>query len=135
LISVDSASFDFVNEHRKCGFFKGKEDVRALFFIVRSDAEALRKKRATLADLGRLKLFVLQKFELSQAQEAYEQANLKASGYGKLLFGYRETYRCIFRSGCVCLSLDLRRVKTNKDRNLRSKSKHKVELSSLRKSS
>jgi NADPH2:quinone reductase len=84
LISVDSASFDFVNENRKCGFYKGKEDVRALFFIVRSDAEAL-KKLATLADLGRLKPFVLQKFELSQAQEAYEQASSKASGYGKVV--------------------------------------------------
>ncbi|EAW21214.1 NADP-dependent oxidoreductase [Aspergillus fischeri NRRL 181] len=84
LISVDSASFDFVNEHRKCGTNKGKEDVRALFFIVRSDAEALRQL-ATLADRGRLKLFVLQTFDLSQAQEAYEQASSKASGYGKVV--------------------------------------------------
>ncbi|GFG14806.1 probable zinc-binding oxidoreductase, mitochondrial [Aspergillus lentulus] len=84
LISVDSASFDFVNEHRKCGLNTGKEDVRALFFIVRSDAEALRKM-ATLVDLGRLKTFVLQKFGLSQAQEAYEQASSKASGYGKVV--------------------------------------------------
>ncbi|KAF7173678.1 hypothetical protein CNMCM5623_005904 [Aspergillus felis] len=69
---------------RKCGFCKGKEDVKALFFIVRSDAEDL-GKLATLADLGRLKLFVRQKFELSQAQEAYEQASSKASGYGKVV--------------------------------------------------
>lgn len=84
LISVDSASFDFVNEHSKCGLNKGKEDVRALFFIVRSDAEALRKL-ATLADSGRLKLFVLQTYDLSQAQAAYDQASSKASGYGKVV--------------------------------------------------
>ncbi|KAH1406812.1 hypothetical protein KXX51_007718, partial [Aspergillus fumigatus] len=84
LISVDSASFDFVNEHSKCGLNKGKEDVRALFFIVQSDAEALRKL-ATLADSGRLKLFVLQTYDLSQAQAAYEQASSKASGYGKVV--------------------------------------------------
>ncbi|KAB8239098.1 NADP-dependent oxidoreductase [Aspergillus alliaceus] len=84
LISVDSGSFDFVSDHRKSGFSKGKEDVRALFFIVRSDAEALRKL-ATLAELGRLKPFVLREFELSEAQEAYEQASSKASGYGKVV--------------------------------------------------
>lgn len=84
LVSVDSASFDFVNDHRGRGLCTGKETVRALFFIVKSNGKAL-QSLARLAELGRLKPFVLKEFELAQAREAYEQASSKSSGHGKVV--------------------------------------------------
>ena len=84
LVSVDSASFDFVNDHRGRGLCKGKENVRALFFIVKSNGKAL-ERLARLAELGRLKPFVLKEFKLAQAREAYEQASSKSFGHGKVV--------------------------------------------------
>ena len=84
LISVDSSSFDFVDSHQERRVREGKENVRALFFIVRSDGGTL-TNLATLVELGQLKPFVLQTFELSQAREAYDRASSKSSGYGKVV--------------------------------------------------
>ncbi|PLN74648.1 hypothetical protein BDW42DRAFT_181908 [Aspergillus taichungensis] len=84
LISVDSSSFDFVNFHQERRIREGKEDVRALFFIVKSDGDTL-ANLATLAELGQLKPFVLQQFELSQAREAYDRASSNSSGHGKVV--------------------------------------------------
>lgn len=84
LVSVDSASLDFVNEHRARGLCKGKENVRALSFIVKTNDKAL-QSLARLAELGRLKPFVLKEFELAQARKAYEQASSKSSGHGKVV--------------------------------------------------
>ncbi|KAJ5835877.1 hypothetical protein N7447_001903 [Penicillium robsamsonii] len=84
LISVDSSSFDFVNIHRQRGFCDGKENVKALFFIVSSDSRAL-GDLANLAEAGYLKSFVVETYELTQAREAYEKASIKASGHGKIV--------------------------------------------------
>ena len=84
LVSVDSASSDFVNDRRGRGLCKGKENVRALFFIVKSNGKAL-ERLAGLAGLGRLKPFVLKEFELAQARQAYGQASSKSSGRGKVV--------------------------------------------------
>ncbi|KAJ5513241.1 hypothetical protein N7463_002793 [Penicillium fimorum] len=84
LISVDSSSFDFVNIHRQRGLCDGKENVKALFFIVTSDGRAL-GDLAKLAEAGLLKSFVAETYELAQAREAYEKASTKAPGHGKIV--------------------------------------------------
>lgn len=81
LISVDSASFDFVNDHRRRGLSQGKEDVRALFFIVKSNGPALREMSG-LVESGGLRPFVSEVFGLEHAREAYERV---VKGYGKVV--------------------------------------------------
>lgn len=81
LISVDSASFDFVNEHRRRGLSQGKEDVHALFFIVKSNGPALREL-AGLVEAGGLRPVVREVLELQQAQKGYEMGGY---GHGKVV--------------------------------------------------
>ncbi|KAJ5183508.1 secondary metabolism biosynthetic enzyme [Penicillium capsulatum] len=82
LVSVDSASFDFVEEHRKRGILV--EGVKALFFIIRGSSEALHAL-AGLADRGSLRSFVAQSFPLTRVQEAYEYASGRFPGRGKIV--------------------------------------------------
>lgn len=82
LVSVDSASFDFVEEHRKRGL--AVEGVKALFFIVRGSSEALHAL-AGLADRGLLRSFVARSFPLAQAKEAYDYASGRFTGRGKIV--------------------------------------------------
>ena len=82
LISVDSASFNFVEEHEKRGLRKA--GVRALFFIVNGSTEALHYL-AELADTGAIQSFVVDSFPLAKAREAYDVANGRYSGRGKLI--------------------------------------------------
>lgn len=81
LISVDSASFDFVNEHRRRGLSLGKEDVHGLFFIVKSNGPALREL-AGLVEKGGLRPVVREVLGLQQAQQGYEMGGY---GYGKVV--------------------------------------------------
>ena len=83
LISVDSASFDFVNEHRHRGLSRGKEGVHALFFIVKSNGPALRELTG-LVQSGRVRPFVSEVLGLQQAQQAYERVD-KVQGVGKVV--------------------------------------------------
>jgi len=82
LVSVDSASFNFVEEHEKRGLRKA--GVRALFFIVKGSAEALRYI-AELADTGAVQSFVVNSWPLAMAHEAYDIANRRYSGRGKFI--------------------------------------------------
>ncbi|KAJ5084568.1 Polyketide synthase enoylreductase [Penicillium alfredii] len=82
LVTVDSASFDFVAEHRRRGI--SREGVKALFFIVEGSGPVLRSL-ADLVDRGRLKSFVAESFPIARAKEAYEYANGRYSGRGKIL--------------------------------------------------
>ncbi|KAE8168678.1 hypothetical protein BDV40DRAFT_251242 [Aspergillus tamarii] len=82
LVSVDSASFNFVEEHEKRGI--RKDGVRALFFIVEGSSKALHYL-AELVDLGTVQSFVVETYPLSKAQEAYNHANGRYSGRGKLV--------------------------------------------------
>lgn len=82
LVSVDSASFDFVEEHRKRGLLV--EGVKALFFIVRGGSEALHAL-ARLADRGSLRSFVARSYPLAQAKDAYDYANGRFSERGKIV--------------------------------------------------
>ncbi|XHG07902.1 hypothetical protein AWENTII_011034 [Aspergillus wentii] len=82
LISVDSASFDFVAEHKERGL--RREGVKALFFIIKGDSHNL-QKLANWTDSGKLKPFIVDSFPISQAQQAYEYASGRYSGRGKVI--------------------------------------------------
>lgn len=82
LISVDSASYNFVEEHQKRGICK--EGVQALFFIVTGSGEALRYL-AELVEQGILQSLVIQTYPFRRVREAYEHANGRHTGRGKIL--------------------------------------------------
>lgn len=79
LISVDSASFAF---HKNPP--PGKEHVKALFFIVESRGEQLRKMSRAL-ELGFVKPFLAQTFPLEEARAAYEKASGRLDSRGKVV--------------------------------------------------
>lgn len=82
LISVDSASFDFVEEHRKKGI--ARDGVKALFFIVRGSSRAL-SVLGELVDRGLLKAFVAGSYPIGRVREAYNFANGRYTGRGKVV--------------------------------------------------
>ena len=82
LVSIDSASFNFVEEHEKRGLRKA--GVRALFFIVKGSSEALRYV-AELAGAGAVQSFVAVEYSLAEIREAYDLANGRHYGRGKVI--------------------------------------------------
>ncbi|KAL6236700.1 hypothetical protein BDW75DRAFT_229348 [Aspergillus navahoensis] len=82
LVSVDSSSFNFVEEHRRQGVARG--GIRALFFIVEGGRQSL-DALARFAEAGILKIFVLDVYPLEEVREAYEKASGRSSGRGKIV--------------------------------------------------
>ncbi|KAJ5625687.1 hypothetical protein N7510_001996 [Penicillium lagena] len=82
LITVDSSSFDFVEENRKRG--ASREDIKTLFFIIEGSATALRTLSG-LVERGALRSFVARSFPLEKIQEAYDYANGRYDGRGKIV--------------------------------------------------
>jgi NADPH:quinone reductase-like Zn-dependent oxidoreductase len=82
LITVDSSSYNFLEEHKKQGV--AREGVEAFFFIVEGGSEGL-KALTRFADLGVLEVFVLKIYPLARAQEAYEYGNGRFTGRGKIV--------------------------------------------------
>ncbi|CAG7958028.1 unnamed protein product [Penicillium salamii] len=82
IISVDSASYDFVKEHEKLGI--RRLGVRALFFIVAGSSEAL-QYLARLAERGCLQSLVIETYRFDSVREAYEHANGRHTGRGKVV--------------------------------------------------
>ncbi|KAL4966155.1 NADP-dependent oxidoreductase [Aspergillus stella-maris] len=82
LISVDSSSWNFVEEHTKQGI--AREGVKALWFIVQGGTENL-DVLGRFAGLGLLKVFVLDTYPLNNIQEAYDRANGRVTGRGKII--------------------------------------------------
>jgi NADPH:quinone reductase-like Zn-dependent oxidoreductase len=82
LISVDSGSFNFVEEHEKRGLRKAR--VHALFFIVKGSLDALRYI-AELANAGVVQPFVAGVYPLTRAREAYDLANGRFFARGKVI--------------------------------------------------
>ncbi|KAF4261124.1 hypothetical protein CNMCM8812_005101 [Aspergillus fumigatus] len=82
LVSVDSASYNFVEDHEKRG--TRRAGVRVLFFIVQGSSEALHYL-AELADSGLVRPFVAGTYPLAKAQEAYDTANGRYPGRGKIV--------------------------------------------------
>lgn len=82
LVSVDSASFNFVEKHEKRGLRRA--GVRALFFIVKGSPDAL-GYIAALAEAGVVRPFVADVYPLAKAGEAYDLANGRSYGRGKVV--------------------------------------------------
>ncbi|KAI9035556.1 NADP-dependent oxidoreductase [Aspergillus affinis] len=82
LVSVDSASYNFVSEHEKRGLCK--TGVRALFFIVKGSTEGL-AYLAELVDIGAIRSFLVDTYPLAKVREAYDLANGRYVGRGKFI--------------------------------------------------
>lgn len=84
IISIDSASYDFVEEHRKAGLTDGCEAVQALFFIVEPSNAHLTHLLAAL-EAHVLEPFVAAVLPLSDAAAAYEGSSNTPLGRGKVI--------------------------------------------------
>ncbi|OJI98875.1 hypothetical protein ASPVEDRAFT_485454 [Aspergillus versicolor CBS 583.65] len=82
LVTVDSSSFNFLEEHTKRGI--RREGIKALFFIIEGGPASL-NALAEFADLGLLRVFVLDSYPLAKAREAYDRANGRLTGRGKII--------------------------------------------------
>jgi NADPH2:quinone reductase len=84
LISVDSASYNFVDEHRKKGLSTGKESVQAKFFIVEPSRDSMRRISAAV-ETKDIKGLVAKTMPFDQAREAYELSMSRGYGRGKIV--------------------------------------------------
>lgn len=84
LISVDSASWNFVEEHKSTGLSSAKEGVTAKFFIVEPSRDSMRRISAAVETKG-IKGLVAKTMPFEQAREAYELAATREYGRGKVV--------------------------------------------------
>lgn len=84
LISVDSASWNFVEEHKTKGLPSGKEGVQVKFFIVEPSRDSMKRISAAVEAQG-IKGLAAKTMPFDQAQEAYELAATKGYGRGKVV--------------------------------------------------
>ncbi|KAK9238650.1 hypothetical protein V1525DRAFT_425325 [Lipomyces kononenkoae] len=84
LITIDSSSYDFVENHRQKPFTTGKEKVQAVFFIVKPSVEEL-EQLASALDQELLQVFVAQTLPLEEARQAYELASARSGRRGKIV--------------------------------------------------
>jgi NADPH:quinone reductase-like Zn-dependent oxidoreductase len=84
LISVDSASWNFVEEHKARGLSPGKEKVRAKFFIVEPSRDSMKRISAAVETKG-IKGLVAKTMPFEQAREAYELSGTREYGRGKIV--------------------------------------------------
>jgi NADPH:quinone reductase-like Zn-dependent oxidoreductase len=84
IVSIDSASHDFVERHRKLGLLAGKDAIKALFFIVKPSRTGLQQLGKAI-DLGLLRSFVARKMLLADAGKAYEYSSNAPAQRGKVV--------------------------------------------------
>lgn len=84
IVSIDSASFNFVQEHRELGLAHGSENVKAVFFIVSPSKKDLEQLSIAL-ELGLLEPFVACAMPLVDARSAYERTSSTHIGRGKMI--------------------------------------------------
>ncbi|KAL8919476.1 MAG: hypothetical protein Q9208_006761 [Pyrenodesmia sp. 3 TL-2023] len=84
LVSFDACSWGYIQEHESKGFSRGKEGVRALYFI----AEPSRVSMGRIAEhvaKGNVKGHVLKTVALDDVREAYEAVHSRGIGHGKIV--------------------------------------------------
>jgi len=84
IISVDSASYNFVEECKKNGLAAGKKGVQAKFFIVEPSRDSMRRISAAVETKG-IKGLVAETMPFEQAREAYELSATRGYGRGKIV--------------------------------------------------
>lgn len=82
LISVDSTSYNFVEEHKKNSL--AKEGVHAKFFIVEPSRDSMKRISAAV-ETKEIKGLVAKMMPFEQAREAYELAMTREYGRGKIV--------------------------------------------------
>lgn len=84
LMSFDSSSWGYIQEHQSKGISKGKEGVRALYFI----SEPSRVSMGRISEhvlKGNMKGHVLKTVSLNDVREAYESVHFRGIGQGKIV--------------------------------------------------
>lgn len=81
LVSVDTASHDFVAEHQKAA---DRADVNAVWFIVEPSGADMQVLSMAI-DLGVLQTFVARSMPLTEARAAYDQASRRSKERGKIV--------------------------------------------------
>lgn len=84
LVSFDACSWGYIEDHKSKGISKGKEGVRALYFI----AEPSRVSMGRISELvlkGKVKGRVLKTVALNDVREAYEAVHSRGIGHGKIV--------------------------------------------------
>ncbi|KAK5047503.1 hypothetical protein LTR84_006600 [Exophiala bonariae] len=84
LVSIDSASYNFVEMHRDLGLGQQKTGVRALFFIVAPSRDDLGQISKALKS-GLITPFVSSEMALTDAILAYERSEGQSIGRGKIV--------------------------------------------------
>lgn len=84
LISVDSASWNFVEERKKSGVSTGRDGVHAKFFIVEPSRDSMKRISAAVETKG-IKGLVAKTLPFDQAREAYELSATRGYGRGKIV--------------------------------------------------
>ena len=84
LVAFDACSWGYIQEHKSKGISKGKEGVRALYFI----AEPSRVSMGRITEhvlKGNVKGQVLKTVSLDDVREAYEAVHSRGIGHGKIV--------------------------------------------------
>jgi len=84
LAFLDFGSYNFVEEHGLLPFTKGKETVRAIWFLVHPSGKQL-KCIGEGMELGLLKAYMAEELPLAEAARAYKVGNGKMSNTGKVV--------------------------------------------------
>jgi NADPH:quinone reductase-like Zn-dependent oxidoreductase len=84
LISVDSASWNFVEEHKAGDLSSGNESVQAKFFIVEPSRDSMKRISAAVETKG-IKGLVAKTMPFEQARNAYELSGTREYGRGKIV--------------------------------------------------
>lgn len=84
LVCFDSSSWGYIEEHKKKGISKGKEDVRALYFIVEPSKVSMERVSKHVLG-GKVKGVVLKTAPLEDVREAYVSVHKRGIGHGKIV--------------------------------------------------
>ncbi|KAL8754980.1 MAG: hypothetical protein Q9199_003962 [Rusavskia elegans] len=84
LVSFDACSWGYIEEHERKGISKGKEGVRALYFIAEPSRESMGRISEQVLK-GKVKGRVLKTVSLNDVREAYESVHSRGIGYGKIV--------------------------------------------------
>lgn len=84
IVSVESLSYDFAEEHRKLDLARGCEDVRAVWFIVSPSKQDLEQLSA-VCDAKLLETFVAKVVPLAETRTAYDESSTTSIARGKIV--------------------------------------------------
>ncbi|KAI4255608.1 MAG: hypothetical protein LQ352_002496 [Teloschistes flavicans] len=84
LVCFDACSWGYIQEHASNGVSKGKEGVRALYFIAEPSRESMKRIAGHVAK-GNVRGHVLKTVGLDDVREAYEEAHVRGMGHGKIV--------------------------------------------------